>query len=168
MCLLGGEKECLFYRLCIYTLSNNPQSFKHNLSGIFMTPPVSYPLTHLQKRQVAHILEPDPMGLILFQPSPLSAFPPDVWTYFSRSSRPILGSADTPQEPAGLFSSPWPRPCRPGLPHRPPPRTVRAAPLRGGGRAGDFSGLAALTHWLALGQKVYSATWPVRSAMLVM
>ena len=139
-----------------------------NLTGVFLTPSVSYPPTHLQRRQVAHILELDPWGLILLQPSPLSALPPDVWTYFPLSSHPIPSGADTSQAPARLSSSPWPRLRHPGLPHRPLPRSVGAAPLRSGGWESNFSGLAALTHWLALGQKVYSATWPVRSAMLVM
>ena len=155
-------------RLCICTLPNNPHSFKRNLSGIFLTPPFSFSNTSAKKAD-----RPCP------RTRPHGTDPPAIlpsigfslgtsWAYFSRSSLPILDAPDTFQGLACLFSSPWPLLCRPGLRNRPQPRTVRAVPLRGGGRAGDLSGLAALTHWLALGQKVYRATWPVRSAMLVM
>lgn len=162
-----GERSVYFIDY-VYIIYLTTLKASDNLTGVFLTPSVSNPPTHLQRRQVAHILELDPWGLILLQPSPLSAFPPDVWTYFPLSSHPIPSGADTSQAPARLSSSPWPRLRHPGLPRRPLPRSVGAAPLRDGGRESDFSRLAALTHWLALGQKVYSATWPVRSAMLVM
>lgn len=56
---LRGGVGRLLYILCICNLSNNPLSFKQNLSGIFLTPPVSYSSTHPQRRQVAHVPGPD-------------------------------------------------------------------------------------------------------------
>ena len=127
-----GERSVYFINY-VYIMYLTTLKASDNLTGVFLTPSVSYPPTHLQRRQVAHILELDPWGLILLPPSPLSALPPDVWTYFPLSSHPIPSGADTSQAPARLSSSPWPGACCPALStsssswrHR---LSFRAAPL---------------------------------------
>lgn len=167
----GGERTGVYFIDCVYVVYLITLTASNTIFQVSFWPHRSHPPTRLQTRQIAQVSGPDPKGLILLLPPLYRLAPPPRIrsgpTSLSLLS-PIPGAPDTLQGPASLFSSPWPPRCRPGLPNRPQPRTVRAAPLRGGGRANDLSGLAALTHWLALGQKVYRATWPVRSAMLVM
>lgn len=145
-----GE-ECLLYRLCIHNLSNNSQSFRQSYRRLSDSS-VSNPPTHLQRRQVAHILRTGPRGTILLQPS--ISVPPGCLDLLPLSSHPIPSGADNSQAPARLSPASLASPPPPWPPASPLPRSVGAAPLRDGGRESDFSRLAALTHWLALGQKV--------------
>lgn len=165
----GGERTVFTFIDYVSVVYLTPFTASNTIFWVpFGLPPFSSTNTSAKKANRPG-LRTQPQGTDPPPILPSIGFPPtDVLGLLLSLFSPIPGVPDTLQGPASLFSSPWPPRCRPGLPNRPQPRTVCAATLRGGGRAAGLRGLAALTHWLALGQKVYRATWPVRSAMLVM
>lgn len=125
-----GERSVYFIDY-VYIIYLTTLKASDNLIGIFLTPSVSYPPTHLLLKKAGRPHpRTGPLGTDPSSTLPPISFPPAVWTYFPLSSHPIPSGADTSQAPGRLSSSRWPRLRHSWPPASPPTQIGRRGPFK--------------------------------------